>query len=168
MPIAMVCNGIESWVNVDLIWLIRKRVTLKRPQCADGQKRVIMIFHGFEEMDGIHMKNLNLARNMIIRCAMNFSRYTGNARSFLLLKVSLFLIITQIGKPLEGHYMVAEATNSRSTQKSRLLSPIHPKADSENACFRFFYHMYGAGVGQLRVIVKPIDENINDIADNQR
>lgn len=64
--------------------------------------------------------------------------------------------------------MVAEATNSRLTQKSRLSSPIHKKDDSENACFRFFYHMYGAGVGRLRVIIRPIDKTIDEIADNQK
>lgn len=76
--------------------------------------------------------------------------------------------VSQVGQPLEGHYMVAEATNSRSTHKSRFWSPIHKQLDSENACLRFYYHMYGSKIGQLRVILKPINENIDDIADEPK
>ncbi|XP_055313712.1 MAM and LDL-receptor class A domain-containing protein 1-like isoform X2 [Sitodiplosis mosellana] len=72
------------------------------------------------------------------------------------------------GIPLEGHYMIAEATNSRTTQRSRIFSPIHNQTDSENACFRFFYHMYGHKVGRLRAIVKNINETMDEIADKPK
>lgn len=62
--------------------------------------------------------------------------------------------------------MIAEATNSRTSQRSRILSPIYNQTDSENACFRFFYHMYGQNVGRLRVIVKPIDDAMDEVVDN--
>lgn len=64
--------------------------------------------------------------------------------------------------------MVAEATNSRPTKISRLLSPVHNQNDSENACFRFYYHMYGRNVGRLRVIIKNIDEDMDEIVNNPR
>lgn len=62
--------------------------------------------------------------------------------------------------------MVAEATNSRTTQRSRLLSPVHNQTDSENACFHFFYHMYGRTVGRLRIIIKTIEDAMDEVVDN--
>lgn len=62
--------------------------------------------------------------------------------------------------------MIAEATNSRPSQRSRLLSPVHKQNDSESACFRFYYHMYGQNVGRLKVIVKSINEEMDDVVDN--
>lgn len=79
----------------------------------------------------------------------------------------LFLLL-QTGKPLHGYYMVAEATNSRSTQKSRLWSPVYNQSDSETACMRFYYHMYGSKIGQLRVLYKPIDVALDDIVDEPK
>lgn len=64
--------------------------------------------------------------------------------------------------------MVAEATNSRSTQKSRLWSPVYTKNDSKDACFRFYYHMYGQKIGQLQVFIKPFDMTIKDVRDQSR
>lgn len=64
--------------------------------------------------------------------------------------------------------MVAEATNAITEQKSRFWSPIHRQVDSVNACFRFYYHMFGAYVGRLRVIVKPIDRDIDEIANDKK
>lgn len=60
--------------------------------------------------------------------------------------------------------MVAQSTNAQSEQKSRLWSPIHVQTDSQNACFRFYYHMYGAYVGRLRVLIKPIDKDIDEVS----
>lgn len=74
----------------------------------------------------------------------------------------------QTGKPLHGYYMVAEATNSRSTQKSRFWSPVYNPSDSENACFRFYYHMYGSKIGRLRVLYKPIKLSFDDIVDEPK
>lgn len=59
------------------------------------------------------------------------------------------------GKPLMGHYMVAEATGTRNTQVARLVSPIYNHTISTDACFRMFSHMYGATVGDLNVYLKP-------------
>lgn len=64
--------------------------------------------------------------------------------------------------------MVAEATNALSEQKSLFWSPIHRKSDSVNACFRFYYHTFGADVGRLRVIVKPIDRDFDEIVNDEK
>lgn len=64
--------------------------------------------------------------------------------------------------------MVAEATNSRSTQKARLWSSVYNQSESVDACFRFYYHMYGSKIGRLRVLYKPIDVSYDDIADDPK
>lgn len=64
--------------------------------------------------------------------------------------------------------MVAEATNRNTANKSRLYSPIYDSADSLNACFRFYYHMYGAIVGTLRVYVLPLSVKLHDMDDIQK
>lgn len=64
--------------------------------------------------------------------------------------------------------MVAQATNQLSTHVARLYSPIYSSADSMNACFRFYYHMYGAIVGRLRAILKPNDIVIDVAVDNPK
>lgn len=76
--------------------------------------------------------------------------------------------VFQTGEPLNGYYMVAEATNQHTAQKSRLYSPIYDALDSVNACFRFYYHMYGAIVGTLRVYVKPLSMKLHDMDDIQK
>ncbi|XP_031625309.1 uncharacterized protein LOC116341763, partial [Contarinia nasturtii] len=72
------------------------------------------------------------------------------------------------GKPLEGHYLIAEATNSHPSQRSRLFSPVYNQSDSENACFRFFYYMYGQNVGRLRIIIKSVVDKMDKVVDNQK
>lgn len=64
--------------------------------------------------------------------------------------------------------MIAEATNSRPSQRSRLLSPIYNQSDSENACFHFYYYMYGQNVGRLRIIIKSVDDEMDEVVDNQQ
>lgn len=64
--------------------------------------------------------------------------------------------------------MVAEATNQRSTQISRLFSPIYNASDSIDACFRFYYHMYGVAVGRLRLYLKPLSIQIDALDENPK
>lgn len=64
--------------------------------------------------------------------------------------------------------MVAEVTRAMPEQKSRFWSPIHRQSDSMNACFRFYYHMFGAYVGRLRVIIKPVDKDLDEIANDEK
>ncbi|XP_035666825.1 MAM and LDL-receptor class A domain-containing protein 1-like isoform X1 [Branchiostoma floridae] len=57
-----------------------------------------------------------------------------------------------------GHYMYLETSSDGSTtplsegDAARLLSPRYPPTTS--MCLTFFYHMYGANIGSLRVYVK--------------
>lgn len=64
--------------------------------------------------------------------------------------------------------MVAEATNQNTANKARIYSPVYDPSDSLNACFRFYYHMYGFIVGTLRVYVKPLSVKLNDLDDIQK
>lgn len=59
--------------------------------------------------------------------------------------------------------MVAQSTNAQTEQITYFWSPIHSQSHSQNACFRFYYHMFGAYAGRLRVFVKPIDKDINEV-----
>lgn len=72
------------------------------------------------------------------------------------------------GKPLMGHYMVAEAAGTRSSQVARLISPIYNQTMSTNACFRMFSHMYGSAVGDLNVYIKPDSLSIAAVRNDQR
>lgn len=74
----------------------------------------------------------------------------------------------QTGKPLHGYYMVAEATSQRTSHKALLYSPSYSQSDSVNACFKFYYHMFGAVVGTLRVYVKPLTGDFNQSADMRK
>lgn len=72
------------------------------------------------------------------------------------------------GKPLMGHYMVAEASGTRNSQVARLFSPIYNETMSTNACFRMFSHMYGATVGDLKVYIKPDSLDMATVRNDQR
>lgn len=72
------------------------------------------------------------------------------------------------GKPLMGHYMVAEAAGTRNSQVARLISPFYNKTMSTNACFRMYSHMYGASVGVLNVYIKPDSLSIGAVRNDQR
>lgn len=60
-----------------------------------------------------------------------------------------------IGIPLEGHFMLATFAAQSTNSIARLISPLYPADASKNACFRFYYHMYGATTGSLKVYMKP-------------
>lgn len=59
-------------------------------------------------------------------------------------------------KALSGHYVVAQSADQILDTAARLISPIYPQEKSVDACFRFYYHMYGLLVGRLRVYMKPV------------
>lgn len=60
------------------------------------------------------------------------------------------------GVPLEGYYMLAQMANQAPEDVARLVSPLYAAEQSANACFRMFYHMYGAMVGHLRVKMRSV------------
>lgn len=55
---------------------------------------------------------------------------------------------------LDGYYMYIEASGSRKLgDKAHLESP-KVTADPSTKCLRFWYHMYGATIGQLNVYTR--------------
>lgn len=61
-----------------------------------------------------------------------------------------------VGRLHEGSYMVMESFEHEEFDRALLFSPIYSAEKSRDACFRFFYHMYGLMVGELRVYVRPV------------
>lgn len=71
-----------------------------------------------------------------------------------------------IGIPLEGHFMLATFAAQSPNSVTRLISPLYPADASKDACFRLYYHMYGALTGTLRVYIKPQSLTIAEMLDD--
>ncbi|XP_014103092.2 uncharacterized protein [Bactrocera oleae] len=67
-----------------------------------------------------------------------------------------------------GHYMLMESFGATSTPAA-LTSPIYERAISLKTacCFQFYYLMYGAGVGNLRVYIKPLTKMLSVVIDDK-
>lgn len=52
-----------------------------------------------------------------------------------------------------GYYVYAETSGIDQNKKARLLSRTFPSTNGR--CMSFWYHMYGSGMGQLNVYIKP-------------
>lgn len=63
-----------------------------------------------------------------------------------------------------GHYMLMESL-SRQYNPITLTSPIYEREISLKTacCFQFYYFMYGAGVGELLVVIKPVSLTLNEL-----
>lgn len=70
--------------------------------------------------------------------------------------------------PLEGHFMLATFANQSPNSVARLISPLYPAAASKDACFRFYYHMYGAITGVLRIYIKPESLTIAEMLESEK
>lgn len=66
------------------------------------------------------------------------------------------------GIPFQGHYMVINTNSEVFTKRARLISPLY-KISAEKLCFKFYYHMYGLGLGTLRVYAKPESVDMQDV-----
>ena len=55
-----------------------------------------------------------------------------------------------------GKYMYFEATNLKEGDSSMLITP-YAEANGKNQCLEFFYHMYGNGMGSLKVLNSNLD-----------
>lgn len=73
-----------------------------------------------------------------------------------------------VGIPLEGHFMLAAFAAQSPHSVARLISPLYSAESSKDACFRFYYHMYGATTGLLRVYIKPESLSISEALDSPR
>lgn len=61
------------------------------------------------------------------------------------------------GEGKDGYYMYIESSSRFENDTARLISPFYDKTEN-NTCFEFYYHMYGATMGTLRVYLKKADE----------
>ncbi|XP_065572003.1 MAM and LDL-receptor class A domain-containing protein 1-like isoform X2 [Artemia franciscana] len=60
------------------------------------------------------------------------------------------------GEGHAGYYAYLEASGARSLNDSaRLFSPLYKAELSKDSCFIFWYHMYGASMGTLNILLKP-------------
>ncbi|CAH0548931.1 unnamed protein product [Brassicogethes aeneus] len=59
-----------------------------------------------------------------------------------------------------GYYMYIESSSRRENDTARLISPFYQKTATDT-CFEFYYHMYGATTGTLRVYLKKMNESWN-------
>jgi MAM domain, meprin/A5/mu len=66
------------------------------------------------------------------------------------------------GIPFQGHYMVINTNTEVYTKSARLISPLY-RITAQTVCFRFYYHMYGYGLGTLRVYAKPESVELEDV-----
>ncbi|XP_049543948.1 MAM and LDL-receptor class A domain-containing protein 1-like [Anopheles darlingi] len=66
-------------------------------------------------------------------------------------------------QPKAGHYMIVDSNEQFTNDTARLISPLYEPEYSQNACFQFYYHMYGETVGTLRVFVKPLNSDLYDL-----
>ncbi|XP_041467526.1 MAM and LDL-receptor class A domain-containing protein 1-like [Lytechinus variegatus] len=63
-----------------------------------------------------------------------------------------------------GWYVYAEADMVLPGSKARLLSPLeHESADYTETCLEFYYHMFGADMGNLYVYIERTDLNETEI-----
>ncbi|XP_018561994.1 uncharacterized protein LOC108904074 isoform X2 [Anoplophora glabripennis] len=62
------------------------------------------------------------------------------------------------GPGRDGYYMYIESSGRNENDTARLISPIFEKTDTDT-CLEFFYHMFGATTGSLRVYVKTVGES---------
>ncbi|XP_055530962.1 uncharacterized protein LOC129721891 [Wyeomyia smithii] len=65
--------------------------------------------------------------------------------------------------PLAGHFMMVDSAEQFTNETARMLSPIYAANYSVNACFLFYYHMFGDAVGTLSVYVKPISQQLDSL-----
>ena len=55
---------------------------------------------------------------------------------------------------LLGKYIFIEASNSGAGKKARLLSERFKQTTANGYCLNFWYHMYGADIGTLNILIK--------------
>ncbi|GJQ78071.1 putative somatomedin B [Trypoxylus dichotomus] len=62
------------------------------------------------------------------------------------------------GRGEDGYYMYIEGSTQNINDTARLISPVY-KRETNNTCLEFYYHMYGAGIGELRVYMKKVNDS---------
>jgi hypothetical protein len=62
------------------------------------------------------------------------------------------------GAGKDGYYMYIESSARNINDTARLISPVYDAAP-DPVCFEFYYHMYGATTGSLRVYLKKVTQS---------
>ncbi|KAH9494980.1 hypothetical protein Btru_018316 [Bulinus truncatus] len=52
-----------------------------------------------------------------------------------------------------GYYMYIESSNRRQGERARFASQMFPAVSNQDYCFSFWYNMFGADIGSLKVLV---------------
>ncbi|XP_034950001.1 MAM and LDL-receptor class A domain-containing protein 2-like [Chelonus insularis] len=60
-----------------------------------------------------------------------------------------------LGAGNDGYYLYIEASGRLVNDTARIISPLYNASLTNSGCFSFWYHMYGATIGALRVYFKP-------------
>ncbi|XP_074100339.1 uncharacterized protein LOC141528275 isoform X6 [Cotesia typhae] len=55
---------------------------------------------------------------------------------------------------MTGYYLYIEASGRLTNDTARIISPLYNASYTDSRCFSFWYHMFGAGIGALRVYLK--------------
>ncbi|XP_071057159.1 MAM domain-containing glycosylphosphatidylinositol anchor protein 1-like [Onthophagus taurus] len=71
------------------------------------------------------------------------------------------------GEGESGYYMYIESSYRNENDTATLISPLHEKQFQKKTCLEFYYHMYGSGIGQLKLFVKFINQAGYSFAWNQ-
>ncbi|CAD6224056.1 GSCOCG00005459001-RA-CDS [Cotesia congregata] len=59
-----------------------------------------------------------------------------------------------LGAGNDGYYLYIEASGRLTNDTARIISPLYNASYTDSGCFSFWYHMFGAGIGALRVYLK--------------
>lgn len=60
-----------------------------------------------------------------------------------------------------GHYLFVETSGISAGEKAKLLSQTFPATGGR--CLTFWYHMYGEGMGELNVYIKPVTGSLRKV-----
>jgi len=66
-------------------------------------------------------------------------------------KINVFFFFLQIYCTFAGYYVFSEASPAAEDDKANLVSRVFPPILQR--CIKFFYHMYGDGMGTLNVLL---------------
>ncbi|XP_011298599.1 uncharacterized protein [Fopius arisanus] len=59
-----------------------------------------------------------------------------------------------LGPGNDGYYLYIEASGRLINDTARIMSPLYNASLTDSGCFSFWYHMYGATIGTLRIYIK--------------
>ena len=70
----------------------------------------------------------------------------------------MYLTVGISGRNKNGHFIYIETSNPRRRGQKALLLV---KLEGKSFCMRFWYHMYGSGIGSLKImrVIKNIDDD---------